>query len=187
MRITYTGKQEVLTPGQRARMEAKFAKLAKLLDMKQGEREAHVILTTERHIQQAEITVRFHDHNLVGIGAGTEMFPAICDAADKLEKQILRLREKWRDIKRSPKPEALEEEAIVETPARVAAEIQSEAGPDKRVFRNNHHERRKPITLEEALLEIEEDRDYVVYRDAETNRVSVLLRRRDGNFDLIEA
>lgn len=86
MKITYTGKQEALTPAQRARMEAKFAKLAKLLDMKQGEREAHVILTSERHIQQAEITVRFHDHNLVGIGAGTEMFPAICDAADKLEE-----------------------------------------------------------------------------------------------------
>jgi hypothetical protein len=43
------------------------------------------------------------------------------------------------------------------------------------------------MILEEALLEIEADRDYVVYRDAETNRVSVLLRRRDGNFELIEA
>jgi hypothetical protein len=30
-------------------------------------------------------------------------------------------------------------------------------------------------------------RDYVVYRDAETDRVNVLIRRRDGNFDLIEA
>ena len=28
--------------------------------------------------------------------------------------------------------------------------------------------------------------DYLVYRDAETDRVSVLLRRRDGHFDLVE-
>jgi hypothetical protein len=42
------------------------------------------------------------------------------------------------------------------------------------------------MTLEEALLEIELDRDYVVYRDAGTNRFSLLLRRRDGNFELIE-
>jgi hypothetical protein len=27
----------------------------------------------------------------------------------------------------------------------------------------------------------------VVYRDAETDRVSVLVRRRDGDFELIEA
>jgi len=55
-----------------------------------------------------------------------------------------------------------------------------------KVFRVNHHGRRKPMTLEEALLEIE-NRNFVVYRDAETDRVSVLVRRRDGNFDLIEA
>jgi hypothetical protein len=29
-------------------------------------------------------------------------------------------------------------------------------------------------------------RDYVVFRDAKTDRVSVLLRRRDGHFDIVE-
>ncbi len=57
-----------------------------------------------------------------------------------------------------------------------------------RDFRVNLHNQRKPMTLEEALLEMEDGhRDYLAYRDAETERVSVLLRRRDGNFDLIEA
>ncbi len=32
---------------------------------------------------------------------------------------------------------------------------------------------------------MEEDRDYLVYRDAEGDGVSVLVRRRDGHFDLI--
>jgi len=187
MKITYTGRQETLTPQQTRKIESKFAKLARLLDMKQGEREAHVILTTERHIHRAEITVRFHDHNLVGIGAAAEMFPAICEAADRLEKQILKLRGKWRDTKRGPKLAETEVEMSPQTSSQVAAEIQTETGPDKRVFRINHHQHRKPMTLEEALLEIEPDRHYVVYRDAETNRVSVLLRRRDGNFDLVEA
>jgi putative sigma-54 modulation protein len=50
----------------------------------------------------------------------------------------------------------------------------------------NHHEGRKPMTLDEALIAID-GRNYVVYRDAESNRVSVLVRRRDGDFDLIEA
>jgi putative sigma-54 modulation protein len=42
------------------------------------------------------------------------------------------------------------------------------------------------MTLDEALIEMENNRDYLVYRDAETDRMSVLLRRRDGHFDLIE-
>ena len=42
------------------------------------------------------------------------------------------------------------------------------------------------MTLEEALLEMEDGRDYVVYRDADKQVVSMLIRRRDGHFDLIE-
>ena len=59
-------------------------------------------------------------------------------------------------------------------------------GPEQRVFRPDHHERRKPITLEEALLEMEDGRDYVAYRDADKQVVSILIRRRDGHYDLIE-
>ena len=43
------------------------------------------------------------------------------------------------------------------------------------------------MSLDEAMLEMEESQDYMVYRDAQTDRVSVLMRRPDGNFDLIES
>ena len=62
-----------------------------------------------------------------------------------------------------------------------------EAADEKKVFRVNHHQQRKPMTLDEALLEMEKDRDYLVYRDAETDRLAVFVRRRDGNFDLVES
>ena len=45
----------------------------------------------------------------------------------------------------------------------------------------------KPLTVEEALIQIEElDRDQLTYRDAENGAVRVLARRRDGNFELVE-
>jgi hypothetical protein len=34
---------------------------------------------------------------------------------------------------------------------------------------------------------MESDRDYLVYRDAQKDGISVLVRRRDGHFDLIES
>jgi hypothetical protein len=43
------------------------------------------------------------------------------------------------------------------------------------------------MTLDEAMLELEKDGDYVVYRDAQKDCVSVLLRRPDGHLDLIES
>jgi putative sigma-54 modulation protein len=43
------------------------------------------------------------------------------------------------------------------------------------------------MTLDEAVLQMDDKRDYLVYRDAQTDRVVMLVRRRDGHFDLVEA
>ncbi len=184
MKITYTGKPEALTPPETSKIEAKFAKIAKLLDGRSGEREAHVILTQERHLINAEITVHYQNNNLVGIGSASETFGAMSAALEKLEKQVLRVRERVRDSHRGPKEEGAAASES-EPEAEPGAEAEESAGAPQ-VFRVNHHQKRKPMTLDEALLEIA-DRNYVVYRDAGTDRVSVLVRRRDGNFDLIEA
>lgn len=180
MKITYTGRQVELAPAQLKKIEAQFAKVGKLLDGRE-ECEAHVILSLERHLHQAEITVHYHNHQLVGIGSNTDLITAIHGAIEKLEKQTIKVRAKWRDIKRTPR----KEEAAA-APAEPAAEPE-EQEVAHHVNRVNHHERRKPMTLDEALLQMEKGADYMVYRDAVTSRVAVLVRRRDGNFDLIEA
>jgi putative sigma-54 modulation protein len=176
MKIKYTGRQIELAPAQLRKLEARFAKIGKLLDGRR-ECEAHVVLSSERHLQQAEATVNYYGHPLVGIGSSADLFTAIHSAAEKLEKQALKARTKWRDAKRAPKAAAPEEEAA-----------QPEAAPETehQVFHVSQHQKRKPMTLEEAVLEMEKKRDYVVYRDSKTDRVSVLVRRPDGNFDLVE-
>ncbi len=55
-----------------------------------------------------------------------------------------------------------------------------------KVYRVAHSKGQKPMTLEEAVIAMEQGADYVVYRDPEKSRLTVLLRRRDGNFDLVE-
>jgi len=180
MRITYTGRQVELAPAQLRKIEAQFDKLGKLLDGK-DEREAHVVLSHERHLHRAEISVNYHNHPLVCLGENTDLFTAIHSAIEKLEKQAIKVRAKWRDTKRAPKRTPVEPATAAPAPEA------SNEGEEKKIFRINHHQRRKPMTLDEALLEMESDRDYLVYRDAETDRLAVLVRRRDGNFDLVEA
>jgi putative sigma-54 modulation protein len=178
MKVTYTGRQEKFTPAQTKKLDAKLAKLGKLLDQKGGEREAHIILTAERHLRRAEITVRVFDHPMVGVADEADQFTSILSALERLEKQVLKLRGKQRDTKREPK------EAWPAPPAVVEASSEEPGG--KRVFRVEEQDFRKPMTVEEALLEMDRKRDYVVFRDAKTDRVSVLLRRRDGHFDIVE-
>ena len=179
MKITYTGRQVELAPAQLKKLEERFAKVGKLLDGRR-ECEAHVILSLERHLHQAEVTVNYFNHQLVGLGSNSDLFTSIHSAIEKLEKQAVKQRSKWRDTKRTPRKEA---EAANQ--ARTAAE-EPEPERERRIYRVNHHQKRKPMTLEEAMLEMDKNRDYLVYRDAETDRISVLVRRRDGNFDLVE-
>jgi len=185
MKITYTGRQVELAPAQLKKLEARFAKIGKLLDGRR-ECEAHVILSLERHLHSAEVTVHYFNHQLVGIGADSDLFTAIHSAAEKLEKQAVKARTKWRDIKRAPRKAAAAEaeEKIAGPPAETAPAAE---GPiERRIYHVDHHQKRKPMTLDEALLAMEKKRDYLVYRDAETDRVSVLMRRPDGDFDLVE-
>ncbi|HYL38339.1 MAG TPA: ribosome-associated translation inhibitor RaiA [Bryobacteraceae bacterium] len=193
MNISYTGRHEAFPSRQRAKFEAKLQKLSKLID-RRGEREAHVILAQERFLHKVEITIRAWDHAMVGVGSDTDLVVAASDALDKLEKQILKVRTKWRDTKRYKDKEAAPEVATASAPAsktgkglHAGRKSDSDNRQRKKVFRVNHSDGSKPMTLEEALLEMESSQDYMVYRDAQTDRVTVLMRRPDGHFDLIES
>ena len=53
MRITYTGRQVELAPAQLQKIKARMDKVGKLIDGKE-EREAHVVLSHERHLHGAK-------------------------------------------------------------------------------------------------------------------------------------
>ena len=189
MKISYTGRHEGFPPKQRAKLEAKIQKLSKLM---KGDKDAHVILSQERFLQKVEITLNVWDHALVGVGTNRDLVTAADDAVDRLEKQLVKLRTKFRDTKRHAGKDSgllqAVESAVVSSPGKKKAAIPARDGKHpKKVFRVNHRDGSKPMTVDEAMLEMGESQDYVVYRDAGTDRVTVLMRRPDGHFDLIES
>ena len=179
MKVSYKGIRSDLPVPLQEKLEARFAKLSRLVDGR-GEKMAHVVVTSERHLHRAEITLRLHDHQLVGLASDPDVFHALNGALDKIEKQAAKQGSKWREKTRRSEPmkTAATRAPTREEPAAVVS---------PRIFRPNNHERRKPITLEEAMLQMEDGRDYLVYRDADKQSVFMLVRRRDGNFDLIES
>ena len=162
---------------------------------RRGEKEAHIVLTQERFLHKVEITVNAMGHALVGIATDADLSVAAHMAFDKLEKQILKLGARWRDTKRVRDKEADGARAsetlqpVIAAPKKAAANssgAKKKPAP-KRIFRVNPSDGSKPMTLEEAMLEMEASQDYLVYRDAKTDRLTVLMRRSDGHFDLIES
>ncbi len=105
MKISYTGRHEAFPSKQRAKFEAKLQKLSKMIE-RRGEREAHVILTQVRFLHKVEITIHAWDHAMVGVGSDRDLVTAAHEALDKLEKQVLKLRNKWRDTTRKKDKES---------------------------------------------------------------------------------
>jgi hypothetical protein len=103
---------------------------------------------------------------------------SLANVLDKLARQAQRHVGRLRERKRRPAGAA---------PVRPRGS--DDAGREDgapRVFRSRRF-LAKPMTVEEAALEMGQSREgVVVFRDAVTERVSVLYRRSDGNLGLIE-
>lgn len=194
MKIIYSGKTKDFTPELEDKVSAKLTKLSKFVE-RRGEREVLLTHQIERHLHRIKLSMNFYDHGLVGEGADADLPTAVNHAIEKLEKQLLEARTRWRDTHRDAKTvrsskEDWETNTLPyegQTAERPARNVPNGIPQKPKVFRVDYTEDRKPMTLEEAMLELEKDGDYVVYRDASRNCLSVLLRRPDGNFDLIES
>ncbi len=204
MNIHYTGRQAELSDAQKKKLEPKFQKIQKILGNR-FEPEAHVITSLQRHLFWAQVTLNFRHHTAVVECSGSDLFAIVQEALDKLEKQVLRDKDRWREKNRRAGPGRKTAEEIERLPeksregraASPAGRPNGSPAPQRpasgvrtalpRILHTSAP-LAKPLTVEEALLEMEQDdRDCVVYQDAENGRLAVLFRRRDGQLELIES
>ena len=176
MRVHYTGVPSGLTPVMQKQIQARLTRIGKILD-KKGEKEGHVILKDSGRLRQAEITVNHHHHSFVGKASAKDDFGALAAAIDKLEKQILKQESKWRTQTRATSAAKSVAPAPIE---------QEPASQEIRVFRNTVKNNRKPMTVDEAMLALTNKHNYLTFHDADSGNPSIIVRRMDGNFDLIE-
>ena len=194
MKLIYSGKTKDFTPELEEKVTGKLVKLSKMIEQR-GEREAHLIHQVERHLHKVEIIVNFYDHSLIGEGTDADLGTSLSQAVEKLEKQVVKLRTRARDTQRDPKAVREGKESWedgVPAPAVVANGNGKPALAKKaqkpRIYMVDYDNGRKPMTLEEALIEMEgEDSGYVVFRDSEHSCLSVLIKRADGHFDLVRS
>lgn len=177
MKVTYSGGNGELSAADKTRLETKLAKLGKMID-KKGEKNANVILTSEKRGKKAEITVNYLNHSFVGSGSGPAYLPAVSEALAKLEKQILKISAKLRDgVRNGVKPSVVAAAAAVKT-------VPFSTGPKLYEAKVS----KKPMNVEEAVLVAGRKKvNYVAFRDADTHGISVVIQRPDGSFDVVRA
>jgi len=174
MRLDVTGRHVDITTGLRQLITRRLAKLDRLLN--DSAISAQVILTKEKYRHRTEIIIHARgDHLLRGLGEGTGWPVSVREAAAKIEQQAQKLKGKWRERKRR----GAGIRAVVAPPA-------PDMGRGPRIVRASRYAV-KPMSVEDAALRVESSADaFVVFRNADSDAVSILYRRSDGNYGLIE-
>ncbi len=173
MKIEFTGRQTGIPDELRRLAERKLQKVGKLLP---AVTRAHVILAVDKHRQVAEVSVHSRHMDLAAVEVSANPRLSVAGAIDKLLRQAQRQQARRRERKGADTPRR----------ALAPAAEKDRAAAAPRVVRTRRAAV-KPMTLDEAALEMEGRADGVlVFRDAATERVNVLFRRKDGNLGLIE-
>ena len=138
---------------------------------------ATVTLSIEKFRNVAEIKLSARGINLQGREEAKEMTLAIDNVLDKVERQIKKYKQKTRNHK-----DVASRSESMDTGAEEYDEYDesSKVVETKKIIL-------EPMSLEDAILEMDESRKmFVIYRDSSSEKVSVIYRRDDEKYVLIE-
>jgi putative sigma-54 modulation protein len=183
MAVECTGRNVEVTPSLKELAEERTQRLERHLG---GPAEVRVVLSHEKHRFGAEILAVHRRRRWKAQEETGDPRAAVAAAFEKIDAQAMRDTAKRRDRKHRtwqrflPKGWRNEPLALAATPEPDASE-----SPRGRVVRMRPPAV-KPMGVDEAALALEASgQDVLVFRDPSNNRVSVIYRRRDGDFGLI--
>jgi putative sigma-54 modulation protein len=178
MQVNITFRNMFATDALRNHCEAKLGHMvAKYLDKVT---EAHVTLSLERYLHHADINLHAGTFHVRGKEKSEDMYASIDMAVDKIERQLKKYKERLKSHK--PKHDT-------HTPVRVRHEIlaahDGEPSSTGQVIRSNEF-LAKPMSIEEAVMQMDLlNNDFLVFTRPDTSEVSVVYRRKDGNYGVI--
>lgn len=198
MRLELTGRHITITTPIKKLVEQRIAHILRMLN--DSALSAQVVLTKEKTRAHADVTLHARgEHFLHGEATGRDVQTALGAAADKVDRQAQKLKNKWAKRKRqgisaakaasaAPRPErggkGFSSARGMATAVRSAGENGGDESP--RIIRARRYEV-KPMSVDEAAFEVADgDNAFLVFRNASTDTINVLFRRADGNLGLIE-
>ncbi len=193
MDLHVKGKNLAVTDALFEHAEKKLAKFARVMPQWENPPQVEVELSVERNPsidrnQVCELTVRTKGPVLRVREADRDMYLAIDHAAQKLERQARKYRDR-RNRGRHARPEPL---PVEETPVPAGVTASSSVEPEAvleeplRVVKTKRFEM-APMSVDDAADRIElVDHDFYVFRNADDDgAITVIYRRRNGDLGLI--
>lgn len=172
MNYTVSGKNIEITNGLR---EAVVDKLSKLERYFTPDTEVNVTLSVEKERQRIEVTIPIKGTIIRAEQVSSDMYASIDLVEAVLERQLRKYKNKIVDQKQSAM--AL---------SQVFLEEESTEEDEIKIVRSKRFAI-KPMDVEEACVQMELlGHDFFVFRNAETDEVNVVYKRKGNTYGLIE-
>lgn len=174
MQIAVTFRHIEPNEGMKDYVKEKVEKLEKYLE---NPREVHVVLSSEKFRHIAEITVISDGMTLNSQGRDSDLYAAVDQMVDKIERQV---RERRGKVKRK-------RGAAPSVPSPQEEDGSSEAKTETAAFIQRRRTLVKPMSLEEAVAQWDLlQEDVFVFINSESGQINVLSRRKDGGLEWVE-
>ena len=174
MKVSIRGKNIALTEGIETKINKKLSMLDKYFIVSDNV-EAKVLIRTYPVGQKIEVTIPTEYVLLRAEVVDNDLYNAIDLVIDKLEGQIRKYKTR---LSRKSKDNKL---------ALNVASIEPLDHEEEDVIVKTKSISPKPMDMEEAIMQMELiGHSFFVYRDVETNEISVVYKRHNGGYGLIE-
>lgn len=174
MRITISGKNLDITEGLRSAVENKLSRLEKYFT---PDTIVNVTLSvTKKRYQKMEVTIPVKGHIIRAEQESNDMYVTIDLVEEVIEAQLKKYRQKL--ISQQQEGSGFKQEFL---------DADSSEEEEVQIIRSKKFGM-KPMFPEDACVQMELlGHTFFVFRNAETNEVNVVYKRKDGNYGLIEA
>ena len=153
-------------------IESKLGKLDKYFNT--DEYTATVLTKKEGRGQKIEVTIPTNTFTLRNESVNEDLYAAIDNVVDKLERQIRKNKDK---INKKHNKKVIEDFELI---------LEDEFTEEEKVVKRKNLEL-KPIDEEEAIIEMEMlGHNFFVYKDSDSGKICVLYKRKSGNYGIIE-
>jgi len=169
--LTITGRHIEISEPLRNYVTEKLGHACKLLDKISS---THVTISVEKNRHIVEVIIHSYGATLHAKEETHDMYSSIDQAADKIQTQAKRLKEKIKDHKHVAEVDD-------------AAEVEDEVSPPRSQVFVAETFAPKPLSVTEAVESLQSLPDlFLVFHNAKNGLVNVLYKRGDGNFGLVQ-
>ncbi|MFP6584066.1 MAG: ribosome-associated translation inhibitor RaiA [Candidatus Hydrogenedentota bacterium] len=185
MNVSISGRHIDITEGLRDHIDGGLEKVTdhfnKVIDI-------DVILDVQRHRHIAEINLHANGLRINAKEASGDLYSSFDSAVTKIDKQIRK--HKDRINRHQPRTSGEKREyqlKVLEVPFLSEEHADQPASELAHTIIERKKVEIKPMTVEEAAMQIDLLHEpFLVFSNAETNKINVVYKLEDGNFGLIE-